>query len=82
MDADSTEQTQDKFLDADSTDLTRDKFGASIEAGLATSKIPSSEIVVRTIAVDRSAPLAALPADSDAAYSQWLSNSGLAPSRH
>jgi hypothetical protein len=84
MEADSTDVTEDDEIrmNADSTESTQDKFGASIEAGQAASKIPSSEIVVRTIAVERSAPLAALPADANAAFSQWLSGSGLAPAKH
>ena len=93
MDADSTESTRDEEeestestqdeekirMDADSTDATRDKFAEDI--GTIGSKIPSSEIIVRTIAVER-APLVALPADADAAFGQWLANSGLAPSKH
>lgn len=80
----STDGTSDEevSMEADSTDVTQDKFGASIEAGQAASKIPASEIIVRTISVERSAPLADLPADVDAAFSQWLGNSGLAPSKH
>ncbi len=81
LDADSTDETQEKFLDADSTDGTSDKFTAPADAR-ATSKIPASEIVVRTIAVERSAPLAALPVDANVAFSQWLSGSGLAPAKH
>jgi hypothetical protein len=85
-DADSTDVTQDDDeirMALDSTELTQDKFGAGIDAGLRkSSKIPSSEIVVRTISVERTAPLADLPADMDAAFGQWLSNSGLAPSKH
>ena len=82
---DSTDATQDEEIrmDADSTELTRDEFAGGMNAGqVVGSKIPSSEIIVRTIAVERSAPLVDLPADADAAFGQWLGNSGLAPSKH
>jgi hypothetical protein len=75
--ADSIEATQDKF--ADDTDSTSDKFNG---IGRATSpKIPASEIIVRDIAIERSAPLVALPTDTDAAFGQWLAGSQL-PSRN
>lgn len=77
-DANSTDMTQDED-DENSTDMTQDE-----EIHLAKNtggKVPSSEIVVRTIAVER-APLVDLPADTDAAFDQWLAGSGLAPSRH
>lgn len=80
--SDDEEDADEKVsMDADSTEATRDKFAAEIDAA-GTGKIPSSEIVVRTIAVERTAPLADLPADADAAFGQWLSGSGLASSKH
>jgi len=76
--ADDDEGKEKVVMDADSTS---DKFADRTDAR-ASSKLPSSEIIVRTISVERSAPLADLPADVDAAFSQWLGNSGLAPSKH
>jgi hypothetical protein len=71
-----TESTQDEEvrMDADDTDVTQGKFlgiGRSVSA-----TVPASRIVVRDIAVAPAAG-AALPADSDAAFSRWLAGSGL-----
>ena len=75
--ADATDQTQEAHLSQDHTEETRDKFSILMEAA-GGAKIPASEIIVRNIGVEPSAPLAALPADSDAAFSQWLAGSQLA----
>ncbi len=80
MDADETDVTRDKFdafMNADETDVTQDKFNGF--GRTVTPKIPASEIIVRDIAIERSAPLAALPADTDAAFGQWLAGSRLTP---
>ena len=70
MDADSPDLT----MDADDTDATIDKFGG-IGRPL-SPKIPASQIIARDIAIEP-APLAALPANADAAFGQWLAGSGL-----
>jgi len=85
-DQDATEATQDDELrmgaddteltkDADDTDMTVDKFGGIGRA--ASPKIPASQIIARDIAIEPTAPLASLPADTDAAFGQWLAGSGL-----
>jgi hypothetical protein len=78
LDADATELTMDKFgsSDADATELTKD----SLIGTIGNTKLPASEIHVRDLAIESTAPLAALPAESDAAFGQWLAGSGL--SRH
>ena len=63
-------------VDADDTDSAiRDGHkGINRAAG---TKIPASQIIARDIAIEPTAPLASLPADTDAAFGQWLAGSGL-----
>lgn len=81
---DATEQTQDD--DEDATEQTQDEEisvrNADGNGRTLGTKIPPSEIIVRDIAVERHAPLVDLPADTDAAFGQWLAGSRLMPPRH